>query len=157
MMRKTPVIVCIALLSLAVVSCGYRFVNTSPGEGYALAEVRNMTGEPGLDKMLEESFRGMGSFDSTAEKSLYVIVTGFGEAVAAVSSEGITVRERLKMDVEWKVRSPGGSQAIFGKETLSKTYPYSEDAASLEWNRSAAIRLLVNSAAERILDRIEGP
>jgi hypothetical protein len=142
--------------TLTTVSCGYRFVDPSPGGDYVLASVGNRTQEPGLDRMLKEKLNDLGSFNSNGDKSLSIVITRFEEAVSTINSEGKTVRERLKMDLEWKIQGTKSSRAASGKGTVTKTYPYTEDSAALDWNRSAAVGLLVDSAAELILDRIEG-
>jgi hypothetical protein len=147
----------IVCLVLVTTSCGYRFVDPSPGGDYALINVRNATPESGLERILAERLRDLGSFNPKAKNRLTVIVTRFEEAVGTVSSGGTPVRERLKMDVQWKVQGPDDSRATYGKEAVTNTYPYSDDPVTLDWNRSAAIRFLVNSAVERILDRLEGP
>lgn len=152
---RTVIASSVVCLALVVVSCGYRFVDPSSGPNYALAEVRNITAEPGLDRILSDGLNDLESFHPEALNRLTIIVTHFDETVAAVDSEGLTIRERLKLEIDWKVQGADGSQATFGKEIVTKTYPYSEDPATLNWNRSAAIRLLTNSAAERILDRLK--
>ena len=44
------------------------------------------------------------------------------------------------------------AQAVFGKETASQSYPYSTDLPTLDWNRSAAVRFLTETAARRLLE-----
>lgn len=143
-------------LALLLAACGYRFVDPSPGGDYALTEVRNITSEPGLDRILTEGLHDLGTFNPRAKNRLTVIVTRFTEIVGSVSSSGKTIRERLKLEVEWKVQGADDSEAIFGKAAVTRTYPYSEDPVTLDWNRSAAIRLLANAAAEKVLDGLGG-
>jgi hypothetical protein len=142
-------------LALLAVSCGYRLVDPTPGDGYALIQVRNVTPEPGLDRTLTRELDDLGSFDPKARNRLSVVITRFEEAVGSVSAGGVTVRERLKLEVEWKVQGSDNSSSASGKETVTGTYPYSDDPVALDWNRSAAIRLLSNDAAQRILDQLE--
>ena len=140
---------------ILIAGCGFRFVDPFPGKDYTLSDVRNVTAEPELDRILTEGFHEVGSFDPDSPNQLSVIVIRFEESVAAVDSDGLTVRQRLRMEVSWRVQRAHDSQAIFGKETVTKTYPYSNDPVSLDWNRSAAIRFLANSAAQRVMDRLE--
>ena len=153
MMRRLIVLISISVLVLTV-SCGYRFVDPFPGKGYALGEVRNVTSEPGLDRILTQGFRDFGSFDQDSEYRLTVVVTRFEETVAAISSGGVPIRQSLRMEVSWKVQGYRESEGIFGREVATKTYPYSDDLAILDWNRSAALRLLANEAAEQVLGRL---
>ena len=141
----------ILFFALSMISCGYRFVDPSPGGNYALAEVRNVTSEPDLDTIMTQALHDLGSFNPKGDNTLTVIVTDFQEGVAAVSSSGMIVRERLKIEVQWKIIGSDGSRGTFSRESFSKTYPYSNDPVTLNWNRSAAIRLLINSAADYIL------
>jgi len=153
-MRRLIVITTVLIFVLTT-SCGYRFVDPFPGKAYALGEVKNVTAEPGLDRVLAKGFRECGSFDPDSKNRLTVVVTRFEETVAAISSGGVPIRQRLKMEVSWKVQGEQQSQATFGKEMATKTYPYSSDPAALDWNRSAALRFLANTAAERVLERLE--
>ena len=153
-MRRLIVLTSI-LFFLLTVSCGYRFVDPFPGKGYALEEVRNVTSEPGLDRILAQGFRDFGSFDPHSKYRLTVVVTRFEETVAAISSGGVPIRQSLRMEVSWKVQGDRESEATFGKEAATKTYPYSDDPATLDWNRAAALRLLANTAAQQVLERLE--
>jgi len=146
-----------ALLVLPVlfsVGCGYRFVDPLPASGYALASVRNATAEPGLAPGLEEALRSSGAFKGTSARELSVVITRFHEGVASVSSSGTALRQELTMEVAWKVKGPEDGQNPGGEETVVRTYPYSADAVTLQWNRSAAVRLLVRSAAASVLERL---
>ncbi len=143
------------LFLLLTTACGYRFVDPFPGKGYVLGEVRNATSEPGLDRLLAEGLRESGSFDPGSKNRLTVVVTRFAETVAAISSAGAPIRQRLQMEVSWKVQGEQRPEATFGKETVDKTYPFSDDPAALDWNRSTALRFLANTAAERVLSHLE--
>ena len=142
----------IFFLILLPAGCSYRFVDPFPASDYALVSVRNSTGESGLAVLLEEEMRRSGGFKERSANRLSVTVTGFNETVESVSSDGFPVRQRLTIKVAWKVEGPQSAQAIFGKETASRTYPYSTDLPTLDWTRSAAVRLLTELAASRILE-----
>jgi len=139
-------------LVLFPTGCSYRFVDPVPAYEYALISVRNSTGESGLAVLLEEEMRRSGGFKERSANRLSVTVTGFTETVESVSSDGFPVRQKLTINVEWKVEGPQSAQAVFGKETASLTYPYSTNLPTLDWNRSAAVRLLTELTASRILE-----
>jgi hypothetical protein len=145
----------VVFLALLTASCGYRFVDPAPGEGYVLIDVRNVTPEPGLHSILARDLSDLGSFDPEAEYGLRVVVTRFAETVDSVSSGGITVRQGLKLEVEWRVQGSDNSAVESGMETATGTYLYSDDPTVLDWNRSAAISALSRAAAQRILERLE--
>ena len=142
----------IFFLILLPAGCSYRFVDPFPASDYALVSVRNSTGESGLGVILEEEMRRSGGFKERSANRLSVTVTGFNETVESVSSDGSPVRQKLAINVAWKVEGPKSAQAVFGKETASRTYPYSTNLPTLDWNRSAAVRLLTELAASRILE-----
>lgn len=134
--------------------CGYRLVDPFPASDYALISVRNVTSEPGLAPLLEEEMRGSAGFKESSAKRLSVAITGFRDTVDSVGSTGSPLRQELTMEVSWKVEGPTSSQAIFGKEVVVRTYPYSTDLTTLDWNRDAAVRLLIKMAASEILDSL---
>jgi hypothetical protein len=135
---------------------GYRFVDPFPASDYTLVSVRNATEEAGLATLLEEEMRRNGGFQERSANRLSVTVTRFTERVESVSSEGTPVRQKLTMDVAWKVEGSQSAQAAFGQETIERSYPYSSDLLTLDWNRSAAVRLLMETAARRVLDNLGG-
>jgi|GEM_PF-5645571 len=136
-------------------SCGYRFVQPYPHCACTLEDVGNATSEPGLDRVLKQALREEGVFSSQSPDRLFIVVTRFEEAVDTVASGGITVRQRLRMEVSWKVQGEDPSRAVNGKETVAITYPYSGDAAQMDWNRAGAIRLMVRDAARKVMERVE--
>jgi hypothetical protein len=142
------------LLVLLPAGCSYRFVDPFPASEYALASVRNATGEAGLATLLEEEMLKYGGFKERSANRLSVTVTGFTETVESVSSDGIPVRQKLTMDVAWKVEGTQSAQTTFGKEVAVRSYPYSTDLSTLDWNRSAALRLLTEMAARNIFERL---
>ncbi len=58
--------------------------------------------------------------------------------------------DRVEVDL-FQAVSPREVQAG-GTEVVDRSYPYSADLSTLDWNRSAAIRLLSEMAARSILD-----
>jgi hypothetical protein len=136
--------------------CSYRFVDPFPASDYALARVGNSSPEPGLAPLLEEELRRNGGFKEHSAYRLSVTVTDFTETVESVSSSGSPVRQKLTMDIAWKVEGASSSETVFGKETAVRSYPYSADPSTLDWNRSAAVRLLAEMAARRILENLKG-
>ncbi|MCJ7499383.1 hypothetical protein MUP29_03940 [bacterium] len=138
-------------LVLFPAGCSYRFVDPFPVYEYALVSVRNSTAETGLAVLLEEEMRKIGGFNDRSANRLSVTVTGFTETVESVSSDGFPVRQKLTINVAWKVEGKQPAQAVFGSDTTSRTYPYSTNLPTLDWYRSAAVRLLTETAASRIL------
>jgi hypothetical protein len=138
-------------LILFPTGCGYRFVNPFPASDYALVSVRNSTGESGLGVILEEELRTYGGFRKSSANRLSVTVTSFTETVESVSSAGLPVRQELTISVDWKVEGTQSAQAVLGEETTSRSYPYSTDLPTLDWNRNAAVRLLTETAARSVL------
>jgi hypothetical protein len=132
--------------------CSYRFVQPFPASDYALVKVGNSSPEAGLAPLLEEELRRNGGFHKRSANLLSVTVTDFSETVESVSSSGSPVRQKLSMEVAWKVERTSSSKAVSGKETVVRSYPYSADPSTLDWNRSAAVRLLTEMAARRILE-----
>lgn len=147
----------LALLLVLTAGCGYRFVDPFPASDYALDPVRNATAEPGLASYLEEEMLATGVFRGGAPRSLSLVVVEFGEEVDSVDSGGRPVRQKLTMTVAWKVDGPESARADFGREEVSRTYPYSAEPVTLQWNRDAAVRLLVEAAARKILLTIGSP
>lgn len=140
------------LLLLLPAGCGYRFVDPFQASGYTLVSVKNVTAEAGLATLLEEEMRRMGGFREQSEKRVQVVVTRFSEAVESVSSEGLPVRQKLTMEVKWRIEAGPSSTSDSHTVLVNRSYPHVTDTASLDWNRSAAIRLLTQSAAQRILE-----
>jgi hypothetical protein len=138
-------------LVLFPAGCSYRFVDPFPVYEYALISVRNSTAEAGLAVLLEEEMRKIGGFKDRSDNRLSVTVTGFTERVESVSSDGIPIRQKLTIIVAWKIEGEQPAQAVFGSDTASRTYPWSSDLPTLDWYRSAAVRLLTEAAASRIL------
>ena len=136
-------------------SCGYRFVHPYPHCACTLETVENATSEPGLDRVLEQAFREEGAFSSHSSDKLFIVITGFEEVVDTVASGGVTVRQKLRMEVSWKVQGKDPSHAVSGKETVAMTYPFSGDAAQMDWNRAGAIRLMARDAARKVMERVE--
>jgi len=132
--------------------CSYRFVNPFPASEYTLETVRNSTSEPGLAGLVEAELKRNGGFKDSGIFSLSVSITRFEETVESVGSSGSPVRQRLLMEVAWKVEGARQEQTTFGNEIVERTYPYSGDLATLDWNRNAAIRLLAEMAARNLLE-----
>ena len=145
--------ICLILFSTG---CSYRFVDPFPASDYALVSVRNATEEAGLASMLEEEMRRSGGFKERSANRLSVTITDFTESVESVSSDGIPVRQKLTMDIAWKVEGTLTAQATFGKEVVVREYAYSTDLTTLDWNRSAAVRLLTELAARSVFERLGG-
>jgi hypothetical protein len=141
------------LLILFQTGCSYRFVDPFPASNYALVSVRNATSEPGLASLLEEEMRRNGDFRELSANRLSITVSAFLETVESVSSDGTPVRQKLTMYVAWKAE---GTQSVSGKEVAVRSYPYSTDPPTLDWNRSAAIRLLTEMAARSVLENFGG-
>lgn len=149
---------CFRILLLAAISiqtgCSYRFVQPFPASDYALVRVGNSSAEAGLAPLLEEELRRNGGFQEHSASLLSVTVTDFTETVETVSSSGSPVRQKLSMEVAWKVEGTSSSEVVSGKETAVRTYPYSADPSTLDWNRNAAVRLLTEMAARRVLENL---
>jgi len=144
------------LLVLLPVGCSYKFVDPSPATGYTLVSVRNSTPESGLAPLLEDAMRRFGGFKESSAHRLSVAITDFSETVDSVSSSGVPVRQKLTMEVDWKVEGDPSNRVTFGKKRTVRTYPYSADLVTLDWNRSAAVRLLTETAARSILEDLRG-
>lgn len=155
MIHRWASIVALILL-LSPVGCGYRFVDPLPAHDYALVSVQNATGEAGLAFLLEEELRRRGGFRKGSTNRLSIAVTGFTETVESVSSGGTPVRQKLTMEVTWKVETEKGAQPRHGREVAVRSYPYSVDLATLDFTRNAALRLLTEMAARSVLENIEG-
>ena len=143
-------------LILFPTGCSYRFVDPFPASDFALVLVRNATEEAGLASLLEEEMRRSGGFKERSANRLSVTITGFTESVESVNSDGIPVRQKLTMDIAWKVEGTQTAQATFGKEVVVQSYPWSNDLITLDWNRSAAVRLLTELAARSVFERLGG-
>lgn len=141
-------------LALALSGCGYRFVDPFPASDYTLLSVRNATAEPSIAGILEEELRRLGGFVKGSRNLLSVSITEFSEEVESISSAGVPVRQALTMEVAWKVEGAHREEARSGSVTARRGYPYSDDPTALEWNRNAAVRLLVESAAGSVLDQL---
>lgn len=150
--KPAPIILVIILLFTA--GCSYRFVDPFPASEFVLESVRNATSEPGLAGLLEDELRRNGGFKDNAIYRLNVAVTRFEESVDSVGSSGSPVRQKMVMEVAWKIEGARLAQAVLGKEVIDRTYPYSADLTTLDWNRSAALRLLAETAARKILEDI---
>lgn len=147
----------IALIFLLLpAGCGYRFVDPLPASDHALVSVRNATSETGLAFLLEEELRKNGRFGERSANRLSVAVTDFTERVESVSSDGTPVRQVLAMEVAWKVEVDPGTPQRSGRESASRSYPYSSDLPTLDFNRNAALRLLVEKAARSVLESLGG-
>ncbi|MDT8396553.1 MAG: hypothetical protein RRA32_08955 [bacterium] len=145
------------IVILALSACAYRFADPFPARNYDLVSVTNSTAEPGLSRVLEEELRLTGGFTPGSGSRLYVTATRFTEQVETVSSAGTPVRQRLALEIAWKVEGEGHrSEAVFGNEGVREIYPYSADPASLDWNRKATVKLLAKKAADRVIRRLEG-
>jgi len=152
-MTNRYVFIVAILLVLFPAGCSYRFVDPFPASDYALASVRNSTPEAGLASMLEEQLRRNGAFRERSVNKLRVTVSGFSEIVESVSSDGIPVRQKLTMDVVWKAK---GAQSVSGKEVVVRSYPYSNVLSTLDWNRRAALHILTEMAARKVLENLGG-
>jgi len=152
-MTNRYVFIVAILLILFPAGCSYRFVDPFPASDYALASVRNSTPEAGLANMLEEQLRRNGAFRERSANKLSVTVSGFSEIVESVSSDGIPVRQKLTMDVAWKAE---GARSVSGKEVVVRSYPYSNVLSTLDWNRSAALHILTEMAARKVLENLGG-
>jgi hypothetical protein len=116
--------------------------------------VRNATPEPGLAADLEEALRMSGGFRKSSSNELSITVSRFTESVDSIGSSGLPVRQKLTMDIAWKVEGSLPGQATFGSKTVNRTYPYSAVPSTLDWNRGAAIHLLTEMAAREILNEL---
>ena len=155
-MKNRVPLTCLVSVLLALTACTYRFADPFPASNYDLVSVTNSTAEPGLGPVLEEELRLAGGFTPGSNARLYVTATRFTQQVETVSSTGTPVRQKLILEVAWKVEGSHRSEAVFGNETVRELYPYSDDPASLEWNRNAAVKLLARTAAELVIRRLEG-
>ena len=153
-MKQRSLCIFTVLLVLLPAGCGYRFVDPFPASDYALISVRNTTGEADIASLLEEEMRRAGGFKERSTNRLSVTITGFSETVESVDSAGTPVRQKLVMDVSWMVEEDRSTHGKFGKEVVLRSYPYSNDLSTLDWNRRAAVRLLTEMAARRILERL---
>jgi hypothetical protein len=115
-MNRLPFFTTAVIAILALSACTYRFADPFPARSYDLMPVTNSTAEPGLGPILEQELRLTGGFTPGAGSLLYVTVTRFTEQVETVSSAGTPVRQRLTMEVAWKVEGGHRSEAVFGKE-----------------------------------------
>jgi len=151
---------CLAVLSAFFIfipaGCGYRFVDPLPASEYALVSVMNATAEAGLASQFEEAMRRSGGFKEGSANELSVTITRFNEGVESVGSSGSPVRQELTMEVAWKAEGPRPGRVTSGKETVVQSYPYSTDPATLDWNRSAAVRLLIQTATGKVLESLGG-
>jgi hypothetical protein len=155
-MKRQYLFTCLISVLLVATACTYRFADPFPASKYDLVSVTNSTSEPGLSLVLEEELRIAGGFTPGSDARLYVAATRFTQQVETVSSDGTPVRQKLILDVAWKVEGSNRSEAVFGNETVKELYPYTADPASLEWNRKAAVKLLARAAAELVIRRLEG-
>ena len=155
-MKMRTFLTCLVVSMMALTACTYRFADPFPARDYDLLSVSNSTAEPGLGNILEEELRLVGGFTSGSDSRLYVTATRFSQQVETVSSAGTPVRQKLTLDLSWKVEGTHRSEAVFGSETVTELYPYSPDAASLDWARNAAIRLLARNAAGLLIRKLEG-
>jgi len=155
-MKKQYLITCLVSFLLVTTACTYRFADPFPASKYDLVSVTNSTSEPGLSMVLEDELRLAGGFTPGSDARLYVTATRFTQQVDTVGSDGTPVRQKLTLDVAWKVEGSHRSEAVFGNETVRELYPYTGDPASLEWNRSAAVKLLARAVAELVIRRLEG-
>ena len=148
-------IIPMVLLCVSAAGCSYRFVDPFPASDYSLVLVRNSTAEAGLAAILEEELRRFGGFKKSSSNHLSVTITSFTERVESIGSSGTPVRQALVMEIAWKVEGKQAAQATFGSLTVDRSYPYSSDLSTLDWNRNAAIRLLSEMAARKVLDSLE--
>lgn len=156
-LRYISAVIILSILLLSAAGCGYRFVDPFPASDYALVSVRNATEESDLAHLIEEELRRSGGFKERSTNRLSVTVTDFAETVESVDSDGIPVRQKLTMEVAWKVEGTQATQATFGQETIVRSYPFSTDPPTLDFNRSSALRLLSEMAARTVLERLGGP
>jgi len=143
-------------LVLFPAGCSYRFVDPLTASDYALVSVKNATGEPGLAYLLEEEMLRTGGFKERSTYKLSVTITGFTETVESISSDGTPVRQKLTLDVAWRVEGMQSAQGTYGKESVVRSYPHTTNLSTLDWNRSAAVRLLTEGAARSILEHLGG-
>ena len=144
------------LCFLFTAGCGYRFVDAYAATDYALVAVKNATEEAGLALLLEGELRKRGGFRENSGNRLSIVVTGFDETVESVSSSGTPVRQLLTMDIVWKVEGQTPDDVTSGRRTVSRSYPYSADPVTLDWNRSTAVRLLTEMTARSVLEDLRG-
>ncbi len=144
------------LAAVLLSGCGYRFVDPFPASDYALVSVRNATPEPGLAPLLEQELLQRGGFRDRSENRLSVSITAFSERVESVGSDGRPLRQKVTLDVAWRIEGPQTAQGTFGKEKVERSYPWTDIPETLEWNRNAAIRLLAEGAARVIVQRLGG-
>jgi hypothetical protein len=151
MTARLPIIFLIFAL-FAAGGCSYRFIDPFPASEYVLESVRNATSEAGLAGLLETELRRHGGFRKSGAYRLNVAIIRFEETVESVGSSGSPVRQKLLMEVAWKVDGSMLGQPALGSKVVDRTYPYSADLTTLDWNRGAALRLLAETAARSILE-----
>ena len=104
--------------------------------------------------VLEEMLRKNGGFKESSGNRLSVTVTGFTETVESIGSSGTPVRQKLTMEIAWKIQRTRSAQTTSGSEVVSRSYPYSADLSTLDWNRNAAVSLLAEMGAMKILQSL---
>ena len=132
---------------------GFSYMNDGPLD-MRMDRRQELTAAKVLNESSEEELRRIGGFKERSTNRLSIIITGFTESVDSVGSSGVPVRQKLIMEVSWKVEGKGTSHATFGREVVTRTYPYSADVVTLDWNREAALRLLSEMAARGVLMRL---
>ncbi len=153
--RRAYILLCAGLLLAA--GCGYRFVSANYGSGFSLLRVKNTTAQPGLGPVMEDALgQEAGLYRGVEGLKLGVAVDVFREKASVVSASGEPQRQELEMGIKWWLLDDTGRISKKGTETGTRTYPFSADSVSLDWQRNAAIELLAKDIARNLSEHLRG-
>ncbi|UCF29850.1 MAG: hypothetical protein JSV26_07060 [bacterium] len=145
------------ILAVLLTGCGYRFTAGYSAERFSLAKLQNATAEPRLADMFEEALlKAAGIRRRDGSPSLQVVLAEFSEVVQSVTSQGEPVRQEIYLTFEWRAESPSGGEDLSGRARVDRSYLWSPDPVTLDWNRRAALRLICEEAARGLSDRLAG-
>ncbi len=150
---------CILIISgiFLVAGCGYRFVGAYRGEGFSLDYVKNTTQQPRLVVVFEDALaEEAGLIRKEGRKKLAVVVDSFSDEAESVSAVGAPLRQKLTINIQWRVLSELGDISQNGKVSRSRTYPHYTDPVSLDWQRNAAIKKLARDIVRELFDQLGG-
>lgn len=137
--------------------CGYRFVGAWQEGVFSLQQVKNTTAQPGLGPVMEDALgKEAGLFRGVGGKNVVVAVDVFSEKTTVVSAAGEPQRQELEMGIKWRILDKAGQVSGQGSEKRSRTYPFSADRVTLDWQRNAAIELLARDIARDLSERFRG-
>ncbi len=148
---------CVLIITVIflVAGCGYRFVGTYRGEGFSLDYVKYTTHQPRLDAVFEDALaEEAGLVRKEGRKKLAVVVDSFSEEAESVSAAGTPLRQKLTMNIQWRVLGELGDKSLNGKVSRSRTYPHFTDPVSLDWQRNAAIKMLARDIVRELFDQL---